>query len=198
MSSSNNSSRRKLIVVLSVAGIVLVLAIISAFVWPGWALNRNSAPTKTAVTAQKAPAIPAKPLPANATALLKAMPDTVLDFARQMAQPNADWSASAPLEAYSLTYATGQANGEIQMKVAQWSSAESAKKQYDVVAGALQGNDLVSGKIQANSKVTGEYIVRTLTSDKTQATALWQNDTVVFEATGNKQALERFYRSFPM
>ncbi|RIY21013.1 hypothetical protein CJI56_01375, partial [Gardnerella vaginalis] len=35
-------------------------------------------------------------------------------------------------------------------------------------------------------------------NSKTKASAIWQNDTVVFEVTGLKQSVERFYKQFPM
>lgn len=196
--SANGTTHSKLLVVLASATVVVVLALLSAFVWPGWALNHNSAATKNTVTMPKTPSIQAKPLPTTSTALLKAMPDSVLDFARIDAVPSAAWNESTPLEEYTVKYSTGQADGEVSVTVAQWSSRDSANKQYELLIDGLKGADVASGKIQVAGKTVGSYVLRTDENDKTQASALWQNDTAVFEVTGAKQAVERFYHSFPM
>ena len=126
------------------------------------------------------------------------MPDTVLDFARVDAIPSANWTESSPLEEYSVKYSTGQANSEVSVTVAQWSNRDSANKQYETLVDGLKGSDVASGKIQVAGKTVGSYVLRTAENDKTQASALWQNDTAVFEITGPKQAVERFYHNFPM
>ena len=104
--SASHNNLRKVIVV---AAIVVVLAIVSAFVWPGWALNRQQAAqdAKTHVSSAKTPSIKAKDLPSTSTALLKSMPDTVLDFARVDAAASAKWSSASPLEEYTVKYSTG-------------------------------------------------------------------------------------------
>lgn len=195
---AQNSAHNKLFVVVASAAVVVVLALLSAFVWPGWALNHETAATKSNVAMPKTPSIQAKPLPASSTALLKSMPDTVLDFARVDAIPSANWTESSPLEEYSVKYSTGQANSEVSVTVAQWSNRDSANKQYETLVDGLKGSDVASGKIQVAGKTVGSYVLRTAENDKTQASALWQNDTAVFEITGSKQAVERFYHSFPM
>ena len=78
----SSASRGKLIVVMIVAALVVVLALLSAFVWPGWALNKTDEVTKvqqqTAAEPTK-PSIKATALPDDASELLKAMPDSVLN-----------------------------------------------------------------------------------------------------------------------
>lgn len=195
---AHNSTHSKLLIVLTSAAIVVVLALLSAFVWPGWALNHDNVANKSHMVMPKTPSIPAKALPASSTALLKSMPDSVLDFARIDAIPSATWTESSPLEEYSVKYSTGQADGEVSLTVAQWSNRDSANKQYEALVDGLKGSDVASGKIQVGGKTVGSYVLRIDESDKTQASALWQNDTAVFEVTGTKQAVERFYHSFPM
>ena len=84
----SSASRGKLIVVMIVAALVVVLALLSAFVWPGWALNKTDEVTKvqqqTAAEPTK-PSIKATALPDDASELLKAMPDSVLNYARTKA-----------------------------------------------------------------------------------------------------------------
>lgn len=204
MSYSSNSSitphsHRGLFIVLASAGCIVILAFLSAFVWPGWALNHSSTQhSNRAVALPKTPSIPAKKLPTSATALLKAMPDSVLDFARVDASASATWTSAAPLEEYTVKYSTGESGADVSVIVAQWPTKDAANKQYEVLASGLKGDDLASGKIQVSGKSTGSYIVRTSEEDKNQATVIWQNDTAVFQASGSKQSVERFYRSFPM
>lgn len=198
VSNTQTTTHRNLFVVVASAAIVVVFALISAFVWPGWALNHASSANKTQMTMPKTPSIPAKPLPQSSTSLLKSMPDSVLDFARVDAIPSATWTESSPLEEYSVKYSTGQADGEVSLTVAQWSNRDSANKQYEALVGGLKGADVASGKIQVGDKTVGSYVLRTNENDKTQASVLWQNDTAVFEVTGLKQTVERFYNNFPM
>ncbi|XQS69156.1 hypothetical protein HXT54_01310 [Gardnerella sp. KA00603] len=198
VSNANGSTHRKLLVVVTSAAVVVILAFLSAFVWPGWALNHDNSANKNHVAVQKTPSIPAKTLPVSSTALLKSMPDSVLDFARVDAIPSATWTESSPLEEYSVKYSTGQSDGEVSLTVAQWSNRDSANKQYEALLDGLKGSDVASGKIQVAGKTVGSYVLRVDENDKTQASALWQNDTAVFEVTGSKQSVERFYHSFPM
>ncbi|MDK7192191.1 hypothetical protein QP420_02865 [Bifidobacterium sp. UMB1197] len=195
--SASHNNLRKVIVV---AAIVVVLAIVSAFVWPGWALNRQQAAqdAKTHVSSAKTPSIKAKDLPSTSTALLKSMPDTVLDFARVDAAASAKWSSASPLEEYTVKYSTGESGSDISLVVAQWSSRDLANKQYELLVDGLSGVDVASGKIQVSGKTTGSYVLKTESGNKSKASAVWQNDTAVFEITGSKQSVERFYKQFPM
>ena len=91
----NSSSHGKLIAAVVAAALVVVLALISAFVWPGWALNKNGQAGQAGQTSQQAstsngtdgdkteptkPSIDAVALPDGASELLKAMPDSVLNY----------------------------------------------------------------------------------------------------------------------
>lgn len=98
----NSSSHGKLIAAVVAAALVVVLALISAFVWPGWALNKNGQAGQAGQTSQQAstsngtdgdkteptkPSIDAVALPDGASELLKAMPDSVLNYARTKLTP---------------------------------------------------------------------------------------------------------------
>lgn len=201
--SVQKSSQGKLIAVVVVAALVIVLALVSAFAWPGWALRHDAPAVEQPSTSQQEqkpakPSIDATALPDDATELLKAMPDSVLDFARIKADASKGWADASPLEEYTLTYSTGKAQSDVTLEVAQWSSKDAAKKQYDTLAGALKGKELASGSVKVSGDATGSYVVKANESDDTQAVALWQNDTVVFRASGAKDAVERFYQEFPL
>ena len=144
----SSASRGKLIVVMIVAALVVVLALLSAFVWPGWALNKTDEVTKVqqqTATEPTKPSIKATALPDDASELLKAMPDSVLNYARTKAGASETWKSASPLEEYTLTYSTGKSAKDVTVIVAQWSDSDTVKKQYDELAKNLTGKEL-SGK----------------------------------------------------
>ena len=185
----SSASRGKLIVVMIVAALVVVL---SAFVWPGWALNKTDEVTKVqqqTATEPTKPSIKATALPDDASELLKAMPDSVLNYARTKAGASETWKSASPLEEYTLTYSTGKSAKDVTVIVAQWSDSDTVKKQYDELAKNLTGKELKSGDVKVSGKSTGSYTVRADSKGGKTATALWQNDTVVFEVTGSKESV---------
>lgn len=190
-----SSSHKKLIAVVSAVVLVIVLALLSAFVWPRWAMNIGKT---TPVEEPTTPSIEATALPDGATDLLKAMPDSVLNFARTAADASTDWQGDNPLEEYTLTYSTGDSAKDIKLVVAQWTTSDKAKAKYDALVEQLTGTELASGNVKVSGNATGTYTVRSDVSDDNKSVAVWQNDTVVFQATGAKEAIDRFYQKFPM
>ena len=140
----------------------------------------------------------AKALPGDATALLRAMPDHVSNFARVQADSTDAWADSNPIEEYKLTYSNGNDKDAVQLTVAQWSDSEKAQGQYTKLTGDLKGSSLANGVVKVNGDVTGNYEVKTAESDDTQATAVWRNDTVVFSVTGTKNSVVSVYQLFPL
>ena len=202
-----SSSHGKLIVAVVAAALVVVLALVSAFIWPGWALNRGDEAGSQGATSQGAsqdasepttPSIDAVALPDGASELLKAMPDSVLNFARTKADASTSWSGASPVEEYTLTYSTGTDGQEVTLEVAQWSQDEDAQSQYDNLTGAMTGKELGSGNVKVSGEATGAYSAKTDPNDETKAIAVWRNDTVVFQATGAKDSVQRFYQQFPL
>ncbi|NMN00241.1 hypothetical protein G1C96_0819 [Bifidobacterium sp. DSM 109958] len=203
--SSHGHGRTVAVVV--AAAIVVVIALVTAFLVPGWALRKNADSTTASVegqqsqttqTADPTPTISASALPGDATELLKAMPDTVLDFARTAAAASTTWQTASPVEEYTLTYSTGNTANDVTVIAAQWSDKDSAKKQYDALVGTLTGKELASGNVKVSGSNTGAYVTREDASDANKAVSVWQNDTVVFQATGAKQAVQDLTRKFPL
>ncbi|MBT1160481.1 MULTISPECIES: hypothetical protein [Bifidobacterium] len=220
-SSSVSPSHGKLIAVVVAAALVIVLALLSAFIWPGWALSKNNTAQqstggtsstttdggsdtsstdskKKEETEPTTPSIEATALPDGASELLKAMPDTVLNYARTKADTSTTWNSTSPLEEYTLTYSTGDDAKDVTLIVAQWATSDAAKTQYTALTGALKGTELGSGKVKVSGEEKGSYTAKTDANDENKAIAVWQNDTVVFQATGAKAAVERFYQKFPL
>ena len=169
-------SLRYVRIVVAVFVMLFVLALVSAFGWPGWAVRT-----------------PAKPV-----AVLRAMPAHVSNFARVQADSTDAWADSNPIEEYKLTYSNGNDKDAVQLTVAQWSDSEKAQGQYTKLTGDLKGSSLANGVVKVNGDVTGNYEVKTAESDDTQATAVWRNDTVVFSVTGTKNSVVSVYQLFPL
>ncbi|MBB2955143.1 hypothetical protein FHX77_000523 [Bifidobacterium commune] len=200
-SEQKSSSHGKLLAVVTAAALVIVLALLSAFVWPGWAMNKGAGGTKQQPVASNpapSPSIKAKELPQDSSPLLKAMPDNVLGFARTEAAPSANWTVASPLEEYSLTYSTGNMSKDVTLVVAQWAGSDAAQRQYEMLTQALKGQDVATGGVKVSGTSTGQYIVKTDANKGKTATAIWRNDTVVFQATGSTDSIKRFYPKFPL
>ena len=203
MSYANSTSNRRRYLVLGVAAIVIVLALISAFAWPGWAINRQQSESQTTSTqsAQTTkPTIKASALPDDASELLKAMPDTVDAYARVKSAAAKDWTSSKPIEEYALTYSQGGKNTDKDMAlhVAQWSTANEAETQYEALVGELKGTVLAQGSVKVSGANKGSYVVKADDADKNKAIAVWQNGTAVFQVSGDKDAVLTFYHRFPL
>lgn len=201
--SSSTQSHGKLIAVVVAAAVVIILAVLSAFVWPGWAIKKDETSVQgkqqAAASAEPTkPTIEATTLPDDATELLKAMPDSVLNYARTKAEASTTWTAATPLEEYTLTYSTGDKAKDVTLIIAQWSASDNAKTQYDALASAQTGDELAAGNVKVSGSTTGSYTVKVDALNDKNAVAIWQNDTVVFQATGAKAAVERFYQKFPL
>ena len=204
--SSTTQSHGKLIAVVVAAAVVIILAVLSAFVWPGWAIQKNDGTSTTTQNSQQKtesseptkPTIDATALPDDASELLKAMPGSVLNYARTKADASTTWSSTSPVEEYALTYSTGKKGQDVTLEVGQWNDGDKAKSQYDTLAEAMTGKELGSGNVKVSGKTTGAYSAKADPDDDTKAVAVWRNDTVVFYATGAKNDVQRFYQQFPL
>ena len=191
-------SLRYVRIVVAVFVMLFVLALVSAFGWPGWAVRTPAKPVAVPTATPSKATVKAKALPGDATALLRAMPDHVSNFARVQADSTDAWADSNPIEEYKLTYSNGNDKDAVQLTVAQWRDSEKAQGQYTKLTGDLKGSSLANGVVKVNGDVTGNYEVKTAESDDTQATAVWRNDTVVFSVTGTKNSVVSVYQLFPL
>lgn len=201
-------SHRMLLTVIWAIAAIIILVLLSAFVWPQWAIRNTSDTTATqsssasqstsATPTPTAPTISASALPSDATTLLKTMPDSVRNYARVQTNTATTWSSSSPIEEYTVVYSTGDSAKNITLTVAQWSTSDDAKQQYDTVAATLTGDEIASGNVKVSGSATGAYVVKSDTSNEKDATALWQNSTVLIQAHGEKEAVKNFYQKFPL
>ena len=202
-SASSAHSHTRTVAVVIAAAVVVVVAVVTAFWVPGWAVRKEETVTaepsaQATQTADPTPTISASALPSDASELLNAMPDTVLNYARTAASASTEWTSAAPIEEYTLVYSTGDDANDVTLVVAQWSDKDSAKKQYDALTGGLTGKELASGNVKVSGSNTGSYVTREDASNTNNAVSVWQNDTVVFRATGAKQAVQDLTKRFPL
>ena len=107
-----------------------------------------------------------------ASELLKAMPGSVLNYARTKADASTTSNSASPLEEYTLTYSTGDAAKDVTLVAAQWSSADNAKTQYDALVAAQTGDESASGNVKVSGNVTGAYVVKADASNSKNAVAI--------------------------
>ena len=149
------------------AAVVIILAVLSAFVWPGWAIQKNDGTSTTTQNSQQKtesseptkPTIDATALPDDASELLKAMPGSVLNYARTKADASTTWNSASPLEEYTLTYSTGDAAKDVTLVAAQWSSADNARPstmRWSLRRPAMSGIRQRQGFRQRHGRVRGE------------------------------------------
>lgn len=189
-------------VVVAVAAIATILALVSAFAWPGWAVRSSNQPAPSVSVQSATPSVSASSLPANASALLNALPNTVGEFARQGITSTQNWAGNGPIEEYTVVYSNGDSARDITLVLAQWESSDDAANTYTELRNALSGEVQAHGNIKAANTATGKYVVVTDgdgdPTDSTHAEALWRNDTVVFQASGAYASVQAFYLGFPM
>lgn len=195
----SRSHRNRLIVSL-IAIFVIVAAVVTAFLWPGWALKKKGGMLTNQVattSANATPTIPPQPLPSNASALVKAvLPDSSGTYSRQSVTVTQVWESSQPIEEYVATYSNGVKGQEMTVTVAQWSTSDYALKQYQAISGQLTGKQIATGNVVVNGSQTGSYTVHEDAKDPSRAVAVEQNATALFQMTGPKDQMTDFFAKY--
>ncbi|MCH4834763.1 hypothetical protein [Bifidobacterium pseudolongum] len=194
-----SGTARRARAVVCAAAIIVVLALVSAFGWPGWAVRTPPAPVEVpSAVASATPTIAAQPLPSDASELVKILPEHVSNYVRGAVESSDEWQSAAPVEAYAVTYGNGDQAKDVRVLMGQWADAEEAETQYEKLAKALDGEQLAAGNIKVSGQNTGSYVVVGGKGGGGTATALWRNDTVVFRVTGPQASVEAVYKLFPV
>lgn len=196
-------------ITISLIAIVCVVAVIallfSIFVWPRWterpttqggsSLSRGSTsqPQEMPATASMA-----TPLPPHPSVLLQAMPDVVGIYARKEITPTSGWAQLQPNESYSIAYVGRNPKNAVTLLLAQWTTPEDAKTQFNVISGELKGDLVRSGNVSVNGHVTGDYRFLRSSKDHNEGVAVWRNSTCVFEVRGPFDQVRNFYQEFPL
>jgi hypothetical protein len=189
--------RRRLLLVGALVAVVAI-ALVTAFVWPGFARQGEPVPDVTVTAPPPTPTAEAAELPEGPTELLSSMPDSVLQLVRLDVAENTAWvDDSGAVESWAVTYGDGSEGGEqVDLVVGQWADADAAGEVHAVLLEAA-GDPTLSGDVTVGGETVGTYAV-TPGGGAGTSVVTWRNGTVVFQATGPAELVEDFYQSFPM
>lgn len=194
--------RRRRVVAGSALAVVLLVALVTAFVWPGFARPDDPLPAATVTAPPPTPTVEPTGRPEHQTAFLTALPDTTLQLALRVVEPHPAWEdESDAVEAWALTYADGpdpEATGTVVVQVVagQWADADGAGRQLDRLL-ADAGAPTISGDVTVGGDPAGTYAV-TPGPEEGASVVTWRNGTVVLQATGPADVVEDFYTAFPL
>ncbi|PZR52669.1 hypothetical protein DNL40_11220 [Xylanimonas oleitrophica] len=192
--------RRRRIVVATVMGtVVLLVAALTAFVWPGYGVPEpEPTPTVTTTAPPPTPTIEPAPREGEQTDLTGALPDTVLAFVQRGLVDNAPWHDDhGAVESWRVTYTDGEGGDatEVVLTVGQWSEESDATSFYDAQAKAA-GRPLKGGTVQVDGEDVGSYSVTA--EDDGEGVIWWRNGTVVIQVVGPAEVVEDFYSAYPL
>lgn len=188
--------RRRIVVGVLAMLVVLLVLIFAGLVWPGFlqAEEPEPVPTVTVTAPAPTPAVKSMQRPDGETAFQKALPSAVLQFAlTDMAETDAADESDAT-EGWKATYTDG-ADLKVVVTTTQWPSADEAKASSDALTEAA-GEAKESGEVKVGDDVVGRYALSRV--DDGKRTMTWRNGTAVLQATGPAEAINEFYRAFPL
>ncbi len=195
--------RRRRVVAGLALGLVLLVAVLTAFVWPGFARpDDEPLPAVTVTAPVPTPTVEPAGRPENQTAFLKAMPDTALQLAVRGVKVHTPWEDNRDaIEAWRLTYADGndpEAEGAavVRLVAGQWEEADEAGGVLDSLLEDA-GEPTVSGDVTVDGEKAGTYAV-TPGPEEGTSIVTWRNGSAVLQATGPADLVEDFYTAFPM
>ncbi|WP_277208198.1 hypothetical protein [Isoptericola croceus] len=189
--------RRKIGLVVALVAIA-VIALVTAFVWPGFARpDAEPLPDVTVTAAPPTPTADPADLPDDATDFLSAMPGSVLQLVRLDVAEN-EWVEDADaIEAWDVTYGDGPDGGEqVALVAGQWSDADAASEVHAALLEAA-GTPTAEGDVTVGDETAGTYTVTPGTAAG-QSVVTWRNGTAVFQASGPDQLVQDFYQAFPL
>ncbi|MBZ2198063.1 hypothetical protein [Occultella gossypii] len=187
-------NRRTVSIGVLVIAVVAVITVFVAMLLSG----RGDAgdPSVTITTTGPVPTPEAEPIARDtSTALLAALPDTVLGYAVSAQVADEAMVTAGAIEGWQLTY-TG-ADGDVTVRVGQWESVEEAAAALPAVA-ALDGADVVEdGQVDVAGAAAGTFQI--LEAADGAGRAVWTNGTVGFVVDGpDADSVRGVYQAYPL
>lgn len=179
--------------------VIAVVAVVTAFVWPGFARQpADPLPDVTVTAAPPTPTADPADLPEDATELLSSMPGSVLQLVRLDAAADSELEEETEaVEAWGLTYGDGSDGGaEVALQAGQWADADAAEEVHAALLQAA-GDPVAEGDVTVGDETVGTYVVTPGTQSGTSVVT-WRNGTVVLQAEGPDQLVQDFYQAFPL
>ncbi|MDR2722589.1 MAG: hypothetical protein LBB54_02490 [Cellulomonadaceae bacterium] len=194
--------RRRRLVVFGAAGtLVIAVAAVTAFAWPGFARPEPApVPTITVTPTPPTPTHTPSPRSGEQTSLTDALPDSVLQYVQVGMTTLDKWQDDGAVEAWTVTYADGAESSAstIVVEVGQWRQGEAAQA---FLTDQLDGTSGQTGDVSVGGTVVGAYTLiapQGTDSPTAQGELWWRNDTVVFRASGPASALQAFFSAYPL
>lgn len=189
--------RRRFVAFVGVLVVVLALVLLTGFAWPGfWRAEATPepVPTVTVTAPVPTPTVKAMDRSGEETAFQKALPSAVLQLALGSLDEAKEPKGEGALEAWNAEYSDGDAI-EVTVVAGQWSSADEAATAATAWTSSA-GEAERTGDVKVGKKVVGQYAFVPVKGGKT--VVVWQNGTVVLQATGPTDRMEDFYTAFPL
>lgn len=189
--SSRGPGRRPLILIGAVVT-VLVLVLVALLLTQrlGGQMEPLTVETTTVIVPLPTPVEP--PIERDkSTALLEALPDTVLGWAVTEQAEAATMTDLSALEGWQLTY--GASDSELVLQVGQWPEAQEATDAATGLVGDATPTE--QGDVLVGDTVVGSFT--TFEIDGGERT-VWTNDTVVFVVEGPVGVTGTFFEAFPL
>lgn len=189
--------RRKVGIVVALV-VIAAVAVVTAFVWPGFARqDADPQPDTTVTAAPPTPTAEPAELPDDATEFLGALPDDVLQLVR-LDVAESEWVEGADaIEAWDVVYGDGSDGGEqVALVAGQWAEPDPAAEVHSALLEAA-GDPVGEGDVTVDGETVGSYVV-TPGAAAGESVVTWRNGTAVFQATGPDQLVQDFYQAFPL
>ncbi len=132
----------------------------------------------------------------TSTALLEALPGSVLQYAVSEQSEAETMLELDALEGWRLTYSGGA--DEIVLQVGQWPTAEEATDAATALLGEVPEEAMTErGDVAVADEVVGTMTTIVDAPDATTERTIWTNSTVVFVVEGPRDATRPFYDAYP-
>jgi hypothetical protein len=187
--------RRRILAGVGAAVLAIVVVLLLAYAWPGFARSDDSstaAVTATVTVPPPAPTGSPVALPASATPFLEALPATVGPWVRTGAKPAPSGGAGSPLESWDVTYAG--AGSELTVRASQYATASAAQDAFAKATSSAKPS--AQGDVLVGGKKAGSYVV--VPGSDSQAAVTWSNGTALLTATGPDGVVQQLYGAFGM
>lgn len=184
------SVRKRLVIVIATV-VGLLLAVLVGLLIARGGGQREPITVETVTVAAVSPSPVTEPIERDTpTALLAALPGTVLGYAVSEQVESEQMLAAYALEGWTLTYSDPDA--VIVLDAGQWPDEREATAAWDALVADAQ--PIASGEVVVGGEPAGDVV--TAVEGETERT-IWRNRSAVFVAQGPVGTTQSFFDGFP-
>lgn len=194
--------RRRRLVALGGVLLLVVIVLVGAFGWPGFARSGTGpAPTTAATPTVTTPPPAPTPTPVervDPTEFGAALPTTVLDYALVAQEPETTLADAGALESYTLTYTNGTdaAATSVAVLAGQWPTTLEVTTSAEDIVATLALPVVDTGDVLVADETAGTYSV--VDPGDGTLTIVWTNNTALLWMAGPADAVRALYDAFPL